>query len=155
MNLGAFGVLVPLNPQPAAVHLHSSTSSPASAAPCRSRRSAMMAFHALADRHPAAGRVLGQVLHLLGGGRGLTDLARGDRGDHERRVGLLLSAVSCGSCTSARHPRPPVEQPELLRAGSGISATTVVAVLGVLAVGIYPAPVIAAAQGAVRALFKV
>ena len=52
-------------------------------------------------------------------------------------------------------PETAVEQPELLRAGSGISATTVVAVLGVLAVGIYPAPVIAAAQGAVRALFKV
>jgi hypothetical protein len=30
-----------------------------------------------------------------------------------------------------------------------------VAVLGVLAVGIYPAPIIAAAQGAVRALFRV
>jgi NADH-quinone oxidoreductase subunit N len=44
------------------------------------------------------------------------------------------------------------EQPELLGAGVGISATTAVAVLGVLAVGIYPAPIIAAAQGAVRLL---
>ena len=38
------------------------------------------------------------------------------------------------------------------RAGAGISAATAVAVLGVLAVGLYPAPVIAAAQGAVRLL---
>ena len=43
-------------------------------------------------------------------------------------------------------------QPELLGAGAGISATTAVAVLGVLAVGVYPAPIIAAAQGAVRLL---
>ena len=52
-------------------------------------------------------------------------------------------------------PETATAQPELLRAGSGISATTAVAVLGVLAVGVYPAPVIAAAQGAVRALFRV
>ena len=44
------------------------------------------------------------------------------------------------------------EQPELLAVGAGVSATTAVAVLGVLAVGLYPAPVIAAAQGAVRLL---
>ena len=44
------------------------------------------------------------------------------------------------------------EQPELLAVGAGISATTAVAVLGVLAFGIYPAPIIAAAQGAVRLL---
>jgi NADH-quinone oxidoreductase subunit N len=43
-------------------------------------------------------------------------------------------------------------QPELLGAGAGISATTAVAVLGVLAIGVYPAPIIAAAQGAVRLL---
>ena len=43
-------------------------------------------------------------------------------------------------------------QPALLGAGAGISATTAVAVLGVLAVGVYPTPVIAAAQGAVRLL---
>jgi NADH-quinone oxidoreductase subunit N len=52
-------------------------------------------------------------------------------------------------------PETATAQPELLRAGSGISATTAVAVLGVLAVGVYPAPIIAAAQGAVRALFRV
>ena len=44
------------------------------------------------------------------------------------------------------------EQPELLAVGAGISATTAVAVLGVLAFGVYPAPIIAAAQGAVRLL---
>jgi NADH-quinone oxidoreductase subunit N len=52
-------------------------------------------------------------------------------------------------------PETATAPPELLRAGSGISATTAVAVLGVLAVGVYPAPIIAAAQGAVRALFRV
>jgi NADH-quinone oxidoreductase subunit N len=51
-------------------------------------------------------------------------------------------------------PETTGEQPELLRVGSGVSTTMAVAVLGVLAVGIYPAPVIAAAQGAVRALFR-
>ena len=49
-------------------------------------------------------------------------------------------------------PETATEQPELLPAGSGISATMAVAVLGVLAVGVYPAPIIAAAQGAVRTL---
>jgi len=44
------------------------------------------------------------------------------------------------------------EQPALLSADAGISAATAVTVLGVLAVGLYPAPVIAAAQGAVRLL---
>jgi NADH-quinone oxidoreductase subunit N len=44
------------------------------------------------------------------------------------------------------------EQPELLGSRAGITATTAVAVLGVLAVGVYPAPIIAAAQGAVRLL---
>jgi NADH-quinone oxidoreductase subunit N len=52
-------------------------------------------------------------------------------------------------------PETATAEPELLRAGSGVSATTAVAVLGVLAVGVYPAPIIAAAQGAVRALFRV
>ena len=46
------------------------------------------------------------------------------------------------------------ELPELLGVRAGITATTAVAVVGVLAVGIYPAPVIAAAQGAVRLFLK-
>jgi NADH:ubiquinone oxidoreductase subunit 2 (subunit N) len=47
---------------------------------------------------------------------------------------------------------PAAAPPELLGVRAGITVTTAVAVAGVLAVGIYPAPVIAAAQGAVRLL---
>jgi NADH-quinone oxidoreductase subunit N len=43
--------------------------------------------------------------------------------------------------------------PELLPSGAGVSASMSVAALGVLALGVYPGPVIAAAQGAVRVLF--
>ena len=42
--------------------------------------------------------------------------------------------------------------PELLPAGTGMPASMTVALLGVVAVGLFPGPVIAAAQGAVRLL---
>jgi hypothetical protein len=54
----------------------------------------------------------------------------------------------------AEEPAAAAELPELLGVRAGITASTVVAVLGVLAVGLYPAPVIAAAEGAVRVFLK-
>jgi NADH-quinone oxidoreductase subunit N len=75
-------------------------------------------------------------------------------------VAVIMSAVSAFYYLRVvwylyfREAEEPVaaapEPPELLGVRAGITATTAVAVLGVLAVGIYPAPVIAAAQGAVR-----
>ncbi len=73
-------------------------------------------------------------------------------------VAVIMSAVSAFYYLRVvwylyfREAEPAAEQPALLTAGAGISAATVVTVLGVLAVGLYPAPVIAAAQGAVRLL---
>ena len=76
-------------------------------------------------------------------------------------VAVIMSAVSAFYYLRVvwymyfREAEPDSEQPgqpELLGAGAGISATTAVAVLGVLAIGVYPAPIIAAAQGAVRLL---
>ncbi len=113
MNLGAFGV-PRAHPQPAAVRLH----------PRRARRPRPFdaahgarhdGVHALAHRHPAARRVLGQVLHLLRGGRRPHDLARRRRRDHERGVGLLLPARRLVPVLPrGREPRPRAEQPELL-----------------------------------------
>ena len=73
-------------------------------------------------------------------------------------VAVVMSAVSAFYYLRVvwylyfREAEQGTEQPALLTADAGISAATAVTVLGVLAVGLYPVPVIAAAQGAVRLL---
>ncbi|HUK78757.1 MAG TPA: NADH-quinone oxidoreductase subunit N, partial [Thermoleophilia bacterium] len=73
-------------------------------------------------------------------------------------VAVIMSAVSAFYYLRVvwylyfREAEAADEQPPLLSADTGISAATAVTVLGVLVVGLYPAPVIAAAQGAVRLL---
>ena len=73
-------------------------------------------------------------------------------------VAVIMSAVSAFYYLRVvwylyfREAEQGAEQPALLTADTGISAATAVTVLGVLIVGVYPAPVIAAAQGAVRLL---
>jgi NADH-quinone oxidoreductase subunit N len=75
-------------------------------------------------------------------------------------VAVVMSAVSAFYYLRVvwylyfREAEPAAEEPELLAADGGIASATAVAVLGVLAVGVYPSPVIAAAQGAVRLIFK-
>ena len=75
-------------------------------------------------------------------------------------VAVVMSAVSAFYYLRVvwylyfRETEPAAEQHELLVPDTGISAAMAVAVLGVLAVGVYPAPVIAAAQGAVRVLLR-
>ncbi len=69
-----------------------------------------------------------------------------------REAGAVSEAGAVGEAGAVSTAGAVSVEPELLGVGAGISATTAVAVLGVLAVGVYPAPVIAAAQGAVRLL---
>ena len=75
MNLGAFGVLVLIrNRRPFALHPRRARRPGSHHAAHVARHAG--ALHALAHRHPAARRLLGQVLHLHGGGRRPPHLAR-------------------------------------------------------------------------------
>ena len=90
MNLGAFGVLVLIrNRRPFAYTLDElaglGRSMPLTAL-------ALMLFMLSLTGIPPLGRVLGQVLHLLGRGLGSPHLACRRRRHHERGVGLLLPA---------------------------------------------------------------
>jgi len=75
-------------------------------------------------------------------------------------VAVVMSAVSAFYYLRVvwylyfREAEPAAGEHELLATDGGISSATAVAVLGVLAVGLYPSPIIAAAQGAARVIFK-
>ena len=75
-------------------------------------------------------------------------------------VAVVMSAVSAFYYLRVvwylyfREAEAGAEEPELLLADGGITSATTVAVLGVVAVGLYPSPIIAAAQGAVRLIIK-